>query len=270
MQGLSSFNGVNSALHRISADSTAGFELTGLNVTTPVTGFFGLDTLVARMLSFESILYLAPHGALFGLAGAALSQVPLYFSSPLTAGASSATLLTSVLSGVEELASTFSHASVQPGSTHESFHLSLQGFAWLFESADVFLLGFEVICATLLFAQLATLKGRLQKQMPGYDDVVTFCQVRGVSITEVFGLVTFALGFILFDMFVSLAEDDSLEALSYVFASVIVCAVALLFLAADVQFYFLISSISGGELTLRILYTDVVNNGLCLLRVFFC
>lgn len=106
--------------------------------------------------------------------------------------------------------------------------------------------------------------------MPGYDDVVTFCQVRGVSITEVFGLVTFALGFILFDMFVSLAEDDSLEALSYVFASVIVCAVVLLFLAADVQFYFLISSISGGELTLRILYTDVVNNGLCLLRVFFC
>ena len=106
--------------------------------------------------------------------------------------------------------------------------------------------------------------------MLGYDDVVTFCQVRGVSITEVFGLVTFALGFILFDMFVSLAEDDSLEALSYVFASVIVCAVVLLFLAADVQFYFLISSISGGELTLRILYTDVVNNGLCLLRVFFC
>jgi len=42
------------------------------------------------------------------------------------------------------------------------------------------------------------------------------------------------------------------------------------FLAADVQFYFLISSISGGELTLRILYTDIVNNALCLLRVFFC
>ena len=83
------------------------------------------------------------------------------------------------------------------------------------------MLGFEVVCASLLFAQLATLKGRLQKQMLGYDDVVTFCQVRGVSITEVFGLVTFALGFILFDMFVSLAEDDSLEALSYVFASVI-------------------------------------------------
>lgn len=140
----------------------------------------------------------------------------------------------------------------------------------MLESVDLLLLGFELISATLLFSQLATFKGRLQKQLAGYDDVVTFCQVRGVSVTEVFGLVTFALGFIFFDMFVSLAEDDSLEALSYVFAAVIVCAVILLFLAADVQFYFLISSISGGELTLRILYTDVVNNGLCLLRVFFC
>lgn len=135
---------------------------------------------------------------------------------------------------------------------------------------DLFLIGFELICVTLLFTQLATFKGRLQKQTLGYDDVITFCQLRGISVAEVFGLLTFALGFVFFDMFVSLAEDDSLEALSYVFASVIVCAVVLLFLAADVQFYFLISSISGGELTLRVLYTDLVNNVLCLLRVFFC
>jgi len=146
----------------------------------------------------------------------------------------------------------------------------LSGLSVVLESVDIFLLGFEVICAVFLFTQLATFKGRLQKQVLGYDDVVTFCQVRGVSVAEIFGLLTFALGFVFFDMFVSLAEDDSLEALSYVFASVIVCAVVLLFLAADVQFYFLISSISGGELTLRILYTDIVNNALCLLRVFFC
>lgn len=129
MQGLSSFNGVNSALHRISADSTAGFELTGLNVTTPVTGLFGLDTLVASMLSFESVLYLAPHGALFGLTGAALSQISLYLSSPLMAGASSATLCTHVLLEVEALTSAFNHVSAQPGSNHESFHVSLQGFS---------------------------------------------------------------------------------------------------------------------------------------------
>ncbi len=270
MQGLSSFNGVNSALHRISADNAAGFELTGLNVTTPVTGLFGLDTLVARVLNFESVLYLSPCAAAFSFAGAAFFQVPLYLSSPLTVGVSSFTLQALVLSEIGGVTSLFNHVSAQPGSSQESFRVSLQGLSWALESADVLLLGFEIVCASLLFAQLATLKGRLQKQMLGYDDVVTFCQVRGVSVTEVFGLVTFALGFILFDMFVSLAEDDSLEALSYVFASVIVCAVALLFLAADVQFYFLISSISGGELTLRILYTDVVNNGLCLLRVFFC
>lgn len=162
------------------------------------------------------------------------------------------------------------HVFSQIGLSYDSYTAKLRGLGWVLESMDVCLLGFEVICAVFLFAQIATMKGRLQKQLLGYDDIVTFCQVRGVSVVEIFGLLTFALGFIFFDMFVSLAEDDSLEALSYVFATIIVCAVLLLFLAADVQFYFLISSISGGELTLRVLYTDIVNNALCLLRVFFC
>jgi len=138
------------------------------------------------------------------------------------------------------------------------------------ESTDLLLLIVELVSAVLLFAAMATFKGRQQKQLAGYDDIVTFCQLRGVSVAELFGLLTFALGFVFFDMFVSLAEDDSLESLSYIFASVIFCAVFLLFLATDVQFYFLVSSISGGELTLRTIYTDIVNNGLCLLRVFFC
>ena len=129
MQGLSSFNGVNSALHRISADNAAGFELTGLNVTTPVTGMFGLDTLVVRMLNFESILQLSPCAAVFSLAGAVLFQVPLYLSSPLTAGVHSSALQVSVLSEIEGVTSLFSHVSAQPGSNQESFHVSLQGLS---------------------------------------------------------------------------------------------------------------------------------------------
>jgi len=78
------------------------------------------------------------------------------------------------------------------------------------------------------------------------------------------------VGFIVFDVFVTLAEDDVLEAISYVFAGIICLAVILLALAVDLQYYYLISSISGGEQTLRVLYTDIVNNILCLLRIFFC
>jgi len=100
--------------------------------------------------------------------------------------------------------------------------------------------------------------------------VVTLCQQRSISVVEVFCVLTFMVGFIVFDVFVTLAEDDVLEAISYVFAGIICLAVILLALAVDLQYYYLISSISGGEQTLRVLYTDIVNNILCLLRIFFC
>lgn len=104
----------------------------------------------------------------------------------------------------------------------------------------------------------------------GYDDLVTLCQQRGVSAAEVLSLTTAAIGLCAFDAFVTLAEDDVLEAVSYVFGCIIALAVFLLLLAIDVQYYYMVSAISGGEATLRLLYADIVNNGLCLLRVFFC
>lgn len=267
MQGLTSYQGTTSFLHKITADTTVGFELTALNTDQLSTGIFGLDTLISRLSLFDSTLYAQPILVYLGLT---LFGTSAYFASIITEYTWVYTLRAQLHSTVESTALLSKSISSQVGMSYDSYSVRFQGLSWVFESMDVFLLGFELICAALLFAQLATLKGRLQKQLSGYDDVITFCQLRGVSVAEIFGLLTFALGFVFFDMFVSLAEDDSLEALSYVFASVIVCAVLLLFLAADVQFYFLISSISGGELTLRVLYTDIVNNALCLLRVFFC
>ncbi len=272
MQGLATYTGIDSFLHKLNTDSASSFELTSLNNNSLSTGIYWLDAALSRFSCFEVVLYptvscfpVALVGA-FGVSYAAmhlLAAVPtdLFFSRLLKTQLS-ADVDSSVLSD--------RYLFSQTGLNFDAIQVSMGGFRQIVESLDILLLGFELLCAVLLFAQLATMKGRLQKQLVGYDDIVTFCQVRGISVTEIFGLLTFALGFVFFDMFVSLAEDDSLEALSYIFASVIVCAVVLLFLAADVQFYFLISSISGGELTLRILYTDIVNNGLCLLRIFFC
>lgn len=104
----------------------------------------------------------------------------------------------------------------------------------------------------------------------GYDDLVTLCQQRGLSIAEIASLSTLSLGLVAFDMFVTLAEDDVLEAVSYVFGCIIGLAVVLLVVAVDLQYYYMVSAVSGGEATLRLLYSDFVNNALCLLRVFFC
>jgi len=140
----------------------------------------------------------------------------------------------------------------------------------ILEALDPLLLVGEVALVGLLIGGGLRVGLRAWGASVGYADLVAFCQVRSISLAEVFSLVTFAVGFVLFDAFVTLAEDDVLEGVSLVFVSIIGLAVILLGLAVDVQYFYMISSISGGELTLRIIYADLVNNALCLLRVFFC
>ena len=140
----------------------------------------------------------------------------------------------------------------------------------LLESLDPFLVVGELALAALLLGGGLRLVAQVWGGAPGYADIVSFCQVRSISVAEVFSLLTFVVGFVAFDAFVTLAEDDVLEGVSYVFVGVVGLAVVLLALAVDLQYYYMISSISGGELTLRVLYADLVNNALCLLRIFFC
>lgn len=135
---------------------------------------------------------------------------------------------------------------------------------------DPFLLVAELACLGFVVFALGHLAKACIPASVGYTDLITACQTRGISVAETFCCITFFLGFLVFDIFVTLAEDDILEGVSYVFVSIIALAGLLLVAAVDVQYYYMISSISGGELTLRVLYADLVANALCLLRVFFC
>jgi hypothetical protein len=142
--------------------------------------------------------------------------------------------------------------------------------AWIVESADLWLLVAELAAVSWGVLVVTVGGGLWLRSQVGYDAIVTLCQQRGLSAAEIFSLVTFVVGYLVFDVFVIMAEDDMLEAISYMFGGIIAAALILLAIAVDVQYYFMISAISGGEATLRIFYTDIVNNGLCLLRVFFC
>jgi hypothetical protein len=150
-----------------------------------------------------------------------------------------------------------------------SFHQANNFLIKLLEVSDPILLLAEL--GILLFllsltSKLASSSGITQ----AYGDIVSLCQTKSISLAEIFTLTTLSLGFIIFDAFVTLSEDDILEGVSYLFLSIIALAVFLLFVAIDLQYYYLVSAISGGELTIRIIYNDVLNNGLCLLRIFFC
>ena len=142
-------------------------------------------------------------------------------------------------------------------------------FLVVVNTVDPFILLAEVICALFVLSLSAKVFKFFNLSL-GYSDLVSFCQLRGISLTEVFTLLTFSLGFLLFDAFVTLNEEDIFEGISYGFFSAIVLAMFFLALAIDIQYYYLISAISGGELSVRVIYSDILNNALCLLRIFFC
>lgn len=57
MQGLSSYQGTTSFLHKVTSDAVSTFELTAFNPETLSTGIFSLDSLLSKFIGFESTLY---------------------------------------------------------------------------------------------------------------------------------------------------------------------------------------------------------------------
>jgi len=102
-----------------------------------------------------------------------------------------------------------------------------------------------------------------------YDDLVTLCKYNNLSLTEIAVTTTLAVGFIFFDIFVSFGEEDVIDSLNYLILLFVILTFVFLILAVDVQYFFMVSN-AGGDLTLRVIIFDLVNNILCALRVFFC
>jgi hypothetical protein len=103
-----------------------------------------------------------------------------------------------------------------------------------------------------------------------YDDFITFCQQNGISVTEVVTLTSAAIGLLVFDIFFAFSEEDPADVLSYGILAFVGITILGLLLAMDVFYYFMISGVGSGSATARAVGTDLVNNVLCLLRVFFC
>jgi len=102
-----------------------------------------------------------------------------------------------------------------------------------------------------------------------YDDVVTLFKYNNLSLTEVAVTTTLVVGFVFFDIFVSFAEEDVVDTFNYLILLFVILTFIFLLIAVDVQYFFMISN-AGGDLTLRIICFDLINNFLCALRVFFC
>ena len=96
------------------------------------------------------------------------------------------------------------------------------------------------------------------------------CKNSGLSLTEIGVAVTLGAGLLLFDIFVSLSEDDPTDTLGYGILLLVIATFALWGLSVDIQAYYTLCCVGSGDLTTRLILTDVLNNFLCVLRIFFC
>lgn len=98
---------------------------------------------------------------------------------------------------------------------------------------------------------------------------MAFCQYNNLSFTELALLLSTAVGLLFFDFFVSYGEEDVLDASNYAVLIFIAASIIGLANAIDVLLPFMVSN-AIGEPSWRTLALDVINNALCMLRVFTC
>jgi len=69
---LASYQSTSSFLYQMRSDSTTGFEFTALSNDQLSTGIYALDTLISKLSSFESSLYVygyTPAQSMLGFLG---------------------------------------------------------------------------------------------------------------------------------------------------------------------------------------------------------
>lgn len=147
---------------------------------------------------------------------------------------------------------------------------STSALANLAADLDLGLVLVEVLGIIMVASAVSGLFASSKRAQAAYAETVTFFKANNISVAEVGVVFTLVVGLILFDVFVAVTEEDLADVVAYLVLALVVAVFVLVALAADVQYYYMISSISGGELLARVVASDVVNNGLCVLRVFFC
>jgi len=100
--------------------------------------------------------------------------------------------------------------------------------------------------------------------------LATLCQRISFSLVEVVALTSFVVLFIFFDLFSAFSEDDTAETFGFAFILLVLIVTTLAAVFVHVHYYYMLSCVGGSDVTLRVIYADLVSNGLCLLRIIFC
>jgi hypothetical protein len=142
-------------------------------------------------------------------------------------------------------------------------------WALLMESVDFLLIFAELTLVTMLFVSCQSAFLQLQR-LSNSRQVTTLCQRLNLSAVEFLALTALTTSFVLFDLLAAFSEEDAAETFGFSFVVLIFLITVIAACFANVHYYYMLSSVGSSDVTLRVLYADLVNNGLCLLRIFFC
>jgi hypothetical protein len=231
------------------------YDLTSVTARGNLDGLYGTADIFSRFFSVQWAGLLETAAALspWGLLGPTMGGPNGALSHDAPAGAPAGAL--DALAARLSLSAYFAEAL--------NFDLLL---AW-----DPALLALEAFLVLVVAAPMGnTLVQRASLGGGAYQDFVAACKSAGLSVTEIGVGLTLAAGLLIFDIFLSLSEDDPTDTLGYGVLILVVATFALWALSVDVQAYYTLSCVGAGDLTARVVLMDALNNALCALRIFFC
>ena len=135
---------------------------------------------------------------------------------------------------------------------------------------DFFIIILEILLIAFIFLLLFSKMSNFFVTTKFYDNILNFFKYNNLSFLEVTVTCTLFVSFYVFDIFLSFSEDDSIDTFFYLILIFIVIMFFFLSIAMDIQYFYSMSNTSNGDITIRLLFFDILNNFLSILRIFLC
>lgn len=149
-------------------------------------------------------------------------------------------------------------------------NISINTFSDILFYIDFFLIILEILIILFIFLLLFNKVSNFFISTKFYDNILNFFKYNNISFLEISITCTLFISFYVFDIFLSFSEDDFSDTFFYLILVFIVLMFFFISICLDIQYFYSMSNTSNGDISLRLLFSDILNNFLGILRIFLC
>jgi hypothetical protein len=147
--------------------------------------------------------------------------------------------------------------------------VSVNLFSDLMFHIDFSLIILEILIILFLFLLLFNKVSNFFITTKFYDNILNFFKYNNLSFLEISITCTLFISFYVFDIFLSFLEDDFSDIFFCLILMFILLMFFFLYIAMSIQYFYAMNNSSDGSVTLRLLFFDILNNFLGILRIFY-